>query len=111
MKNNIRHWRDAFEDMLAENLCMTGGKGIALLEEKLPCSCYLFNCPNYSYLPTTQHSEQGNVTFAYKVTNLQDLDRPVFNNLEVIICEENLSFMCAFNHEAPDWVPEVFCEV
>lgn len=106
----IKQWRESFEENLANDVTVSGSKAILLLEEKLPFTGYLFNCPNYRYLPFTVSSESGRFTFAYKIIGLPGIDRASFNELEFIMCDMNYEYMCVFNHEAPDWFPEIYCE-
>ena len=107
----IIHWREAFEENLANGIVQHGNHAFGLLESKLSFSGFIFNCPNYKYLPVTENSERGGYTFAYKVNELATINRALFNTEELIICSENFDFMCAFNHEAPELIPEIYCEI
>jgi len=107
----IQEWRSAFESRLISNSVSNGDKSILKLEEKLPINCYLFNCPNYRYLMRTVGGTENTPTFGYKVNGLLKVDREILNSSEAILCDENFKFMCAFNHEAPNMIPEVYCEV
>ena len=107
----IKGWMSSFDDALSSGSITKGEKGITLLREKIPFNCYIFNSPNYSKLPRSKGKGVPVYTYAYKVYELLGFDREVLNSAEVILCQEDFKFMCAFNHEAPLMIPEVYCEI
>ena len=51
-KNTVSKWRSKFEQKLIENRIEGESDGAVLaLESELPITGYIFNLPNYKYLP------------------------------------------------------------
>jgi len=105
----ISEWRDSFEESLSDGRIIRGSKAIDAVYQHLPIDVYFFSIPNYKFLPVTKSSEV-NFTFGYEVFSITTIDRIIFNRLELVICDRNFNFTCYFNHEAPDLVPEIYCE-
>jgi hypothetical protein len=105
----IKEWKISFEERLISKSTVHLEKVNESLKSKFPINCFVFNCPNYGYLPNNQGADRQQ-TYAYKVNNLSSLDRNVLNSIGSILCSENFSFMCAFNPDGPVGFPEVYCE-
>jgi hypothetical protein len=106
----VTMWRNSFENNLISEMCIQGSKGFRILESRLPLDGYLFNCPNYTYLPNNEGKDRQ-LTFGYRIKELKSLDRNMLNAFGVILCNAKYSYMCAFNLDGPDGFPEVYCEV
>lgn len=106
-KDVVCKWRESFEAKAKNNdFAQSHDKAIYKLEENLPFNGYLFNLPNYKYLPVTSSSHDP--TFCYKIENVSIIERKKLNDLHAIICNDDFTFTCVFNHEGQACVPEYF---
>jgi hypothetical protein len=105
----VSNWRNAFEAVLIENIKLKeSDDAIYKLEEKFPFTGYIFNLPNYKYLPVTPSSYDP--SYGYVVENISEIDREALNRSEAIICDAGFNFTCAFNHEGQSGIPEIYVE-
>ena len=79
-----------------------------MLESNLPFSGYIFNLPNYKYLPVTPSAHDP--TYGYVVENMKTIDRSTLNWAEAVLSDVNFRFTCVFNHEGESMIPEIFVE-
>ena len=109
-KEVVSKWRNTFENSLA-NKCYLGKTGAAVekLETTLLFTGYIFNLPNYKYLPVTPSAHEP--SYGYTVENMEVIDRSTLNRAEAILTDINFRFTCVFNHEGESMIPEIFVEV
>ena len=105
----MKKWKLSFELLLDESIETKGDEGVNRLVNKLPFNAFIFNVPSYSYLPLTP--PRNTPTYGIYVENFDEIDRMMLNSCEAVVCDDRFTFMCAFNHEAQDLVPEVYCEI
>jgi len=109
-RNLIKEWRKIFEPLLIEGYSRVhGDMAVSNLISRLGSGMYVFNVPNYKYLPVTP--SQQDPTYGYHVERLDSIKRELFDRIEAVICDDKMAFMCAFNHEGQSLVPEVFYEI
>lgn len=108
-KSLLNGWRASFETSIFEKNVIKGDLAVECLKQRLPLDAYIFNMPNNKYFGI-QSSEPKN-TFAYKIFNLNIIDRELFNREEVIVCDTDILITSIFNHEAPYMHPELTYEV
>ena len=105
----MKNWKNSFEQILIDaNFYKSGETAITHLISKLGGEVFIFNAPNYKYLPVPPASDSP--TYGYYVEKLTKLERELFNRNEAIVTDIDFSFMCAFNHEAQFQFPELYCE-
>ena len=108
-KEIIQKWRDSFEEKaINNNPTLSHDKAIYKLQENLPFNGYLFNLPGYKHLPVT--ASPHDPTFGYRIENINKIERKKLNDFQAIICKDDFSFTCVFNHEGQACVPEYYFE-
>ena len=105
----IQSWKSTFESLMMGGYYQAkGDMAISSLREMLGSGVYIFNVPNYKYLPVTP--SQHDPTYGYYVENISSINRNLFNQIEAVVCDKEMEFMCVFNHEGQALVPEFFYE-
>jgi len=108
----MKKWCSSFENLLACGDVDKGGKALYLIQQKLPMKGgYVFNAPNNNFLSKTYGAPAPAPTFCYQFELMHEIDRELLNRCNAIVCDSDFIFMCSFNDEAPDLIPEMFCEI
>ena len=102
----VSKWRASFDELVrAQTYAAQGVYAIEFLESQVPFSGWVFNLPNYRFLPVVPSSQDP--TFGYEVGNLSSIKRDELNSAEAIVCAADFEFCCVFNHEGGALVPEI----
>ena len=106
----VRKWRSRFEQMLIAGQCHRGNSAQEALENKLPCSVFVFSVPGYQLLPASTDARLD-PAYAYEVDRLETLDFQVTNRADAIIVDQEFVFTCLCTHEAGGLARPEFCEL
>jgi hypothetical protein len=100
-------WREAFEGPVrARKPTAHGVEAMALLEEELPFSGFLFSAPGSGLLPSQTNPKAP--AFAYRIADLARLDRGLLNGQDAIVTDAGFRFTCLYTHEVGSLADPVF---
>ena len=94
----VASWQSVFEPLLKAGDRLTGAKAEAGLRAHLPADMFVFSMPGYRYLPASTNSREPR--YAFRVSQLSNVDFGVANSEDAILVDTELTFTCLCTHEA-----------